>query len=592
MSASALPRATTAHAASTAAFFLVLAVLPWLNPVSGGAMTAAIPLLVGWVCIALLFAGLPAQWCKPEALYGFIFLFLAALIGVVLDKNWQLLAVSLLMVGASAVVGVRLVQAADVSLGRECKRTGTGWIAWSWLVAGLLNAGIGLLQYFQATAWLGPLVNHAPVGQVYGNMRQRNQFATLMNMALWALWYLWDSGHVQALVGKMAAGLDAARAKAGAQVLAWLLMAPLSVCMALTLSRTGVMQLLLLLGMLAGWNWWRTSGSGLGRRALLWWLVGLVVFYVGAAYVLPYLHGGTDIWLRLEGRDSRACISRTVLWGNVLRLVAEKPLTGWGWGELDFAHYNAHYPGMRFCEMLDNAHNLPLHLAVELGVPAAVAACALVLWWVLRNRVWRESVPARQLMWGVLAALAVHSLLEYPLWYAPFQLGCGLACGVLWATRPQGRVATGAAPTLPVRQAVGVQHALAALLLAGLAYAGFDYVRVTQLYMVEEDRVWPFKGHAQEQAQRSVLYQNAVHFANLSMQKVSPETAEQQLAEAQNLMHYSPEARVAQRIIECLRVLGRMDEARQAEAHFASVYPKEHAHWVAQSAKEAAPAQD
>ena len=587
MPATDLPRAAPAHAALTAAFFLVLAVLPWLNPVSGGAMTAAIPLLVGWVCIALLFAGLPVQRGQPEVLYGFIFLFLAALIGVVLDKNWQLLAVSLLMVGASAAVGVRLVQAAGVSLVCGCKRTGTGWIAWSWLVAGLLNAGIGLLQYFQATAWLGPLVNYAPVGQVYGNLRQRNQFATLMNMALWALWYLWDSGYLQALAGKLTANPDPARAKTGAQMLAWLLMAPLSVCMALTLSRTGVMQLLLLLGMLAGWNWRRTGG-GLGHRELLGWLAGLVVFYAGAAYVLPYLHGGTDIWLRLEGRDSRTCISRTVLWGNVLRLIAEKPLTGWGWGELDFAHYNAHYPGMRFCEMLDNAHNLPLHLAVELGVPVAVVACSLALWWVLRNRVWRESVPARQLMWGVLAALAVHSLLEYPLWYAPFQLACGLACGVLWATRPQGHAASpGSAPrTLPV------QRALAALLLAGLAYAVFDYVRVTQLYMVEEDRIWPFKGHAQEQAQRSVLYQNAVHFANISMQEVSLETAEQQLAEAQNLMHYSPEARVAERIIECLRVLGRMDEARLAEAQFASVYPKEHAHWVAQSAKEAQPSKD
>lgn len=33
------------------------------------------------------------------------------------------------------------------------------------------------------------------------------------------------------------------------------------------------------------------------------------------------------------------------------------------------------FPGERFCVLLDNAHNLPLHLAVELGVPVAALLC-------------------------------------------------------------------------------------------------------------------------------------------------------------------------------------------------------------------------
>ena len=34
--------------------FLLCACIPWLNPVAGGAMTPAIPLITGWFCIAIL----------------------------------------------------------------------------------------------------------------------------------------------------------------------------------------------------------------------------------------------------------------------------------------------------------------------------------------------------------------------------------------------------------------------------------------------------------------------------------------------------------------------------------------------------------
>ena len=110
MPAQAAPTHSTRHAAAIAAFFLPLALLPWLNPVSGGAMTPAIPLLVGWICSAVLFAGLPAGSISRSACWSLGMLALAALLGVVLDLSWQLLAVSLLLMGAASLVGVRLVQ--------------------------------------------------------------------------------------------------------------------------------------------------------------------------------------------------------------------------------------------------------------------------------------------------------------------------------------------------------------------------------------------------------------------------------------------------------------------------------------------------
>jgi hypothetical protein len=73
-----------------------------------------------------------------------------------------------------------------------------------------------------------------------------------------------------------------------------------------------------------------------------------------------------------------------------LHLIAQQPWLGWGWGELSFAHYVTLYDGPRFVEILDNAHNLPLHLAVELGIPAAVLICGGFAWLVLSARPWRE----------------------------------------------------------------------------------------------------------------------------------------------------------------------------------------------------------
>jgi O-antigen ligase len=142
------------------------------------------------------------------------------------------------------------------------------------------------------------------------------------------------------------------------------------------------------------------------------------------------------LWGRLGG--GQACSSRLVLWSNVLHLIALKPLTGWGWGELDYAHFDTLYAGPRFLRHPGQRHNLPLHFAVELGVPVAAAACALALWWAWRQRPWAEAAPLRQLAWALLAVILLHSMLEYPLWYGPFQIAFGVSLGWLIVNRARG----------------------------------------------------------------------------------------------------------------------------------------------------------
>ncbi|UUZ78004.1 pilin glycosylation ligase domain-containing protein [Polaromonas sp. P1(28)-13] len=61
--------------------------------------------------------------------------------------------------------------------------------AWAWLLAGVISSVIALLQYFSAAAAFEPWVNQTTLGLAFANLRQRNQFATLTNIALAAL--LW-----------------------------------------------------------------------------------------------------------------------------------------------------------------------------------------------------------------------------------------------------------------------------------------------------------------------------------------------------------------------------------------------------------------
>ena len=65
----------------------------------------------------------------------------------------------------------------------------------------------------------------------------------------------------------------------------------------------------------------------------------------------------------------------------------------------------------------------------------------------------------------------------------------------------------------------------------------------------------------------------------LSVVPLTAQNAEVELARAQMLMHYSPEARVVQRIIEAQLLLGRDAEAEQARQHFQQVYPRQHDAW-------------
>jgi len=433
-------------------------------------------------------------------------------------------------------------------------------LAGGWLVAALLSAMIGLLQYFGVPHGYG-FISSADVGEAYGNLRQRNQFATLTNMGLMAL--LWWRGQ---LVLSRHIGIRPGLLQAAAVLLV--------TANAASMSRTGLVQLLLTVTLTLYWK-----PQDRDTRQVL---IASVLGYVLASLMLP-LSGGIDFGnggiierFRMVGD---VCSSRLTLWSNVLHLIGQRPWLGWGWGELDYAHFVSTYETPRFCELLDNAHNLPLHLAVELGIPLALLVCGVLLGLIFRGRPWREKNANRQMAWGILALILLHSTLEYPLWYGPFQMSL-VMCLVLLYWPEIGKAQERGRGIF--RRMARIGAVLVGACLVGFAvYAAWDYHRISQIYRPPEQRAAAYREDTLEKIRGSWLFRDQVRFAEYTMTPLTQNNAQELYAMGLLVLHYSPEARVAEKLIECTVELGLEEETRFYLARYKAAYPQRHARWAA-----------
>jgi O-antigen ligase len=451
-------------------------------------------------------------------------------------------------------------------------------LAPAWLLAALLSCVIAVLQYLGASQALAPWVNVTGVGEAFANLRQRNQFATLTNIGLAALLCWGQIAYPNRSSGQL--GGRMAHLRSATCLFAAAL---LGVGNAASLSRTGLLELLLLAVLLLVWQRW--------RHPLVWrGMLAAFGAYASADLLLPWLAGfgvgGSGILSRMQGQGA-SCDSRLTLWHNVLYLIAEKPWTGWGWGELDYAHFITLYPGPRFCQILSNAHNLPLHLAVELGLPVATLLCGGGLWALWRAKPWRESNPVRQLAWAVVALLGVHSLLEYPLWYGPFQLALGLALTLLWLTRPvtvtESQLCRSARPWTVAPELWRL--AMATSLMLAVLYAAWDYQRIRQIYLPVTERALPYRDSTLAKIQGSWLFGPQVDFAELTTMALGPANASAVQGLAEATLHFSPEPRVIEPLLDSLLLQGRDDALQFYLARFEAAFPEPYARWASRNGR-------
>ena len=533
---------------------LVLCIaMPWLNPLSSSPSTAVIPLLVSWMlaaCALLAVVELPlakSRWTPSEVVVcvALGLWLMASLLWVpqVVDRALTMgLLAAFMCVWLMAAVGRRA--SVDESLLR--------WLVVGLLLAAVASAVLGMLQYLGLARELSPWVNQPLKGDAFANLRQRNQFASLTSLGL------------VALLGWVAVQSKRRSMSRGGWALVLVLLNVLAAGVACSVSRTGAVQWALVGALIGAWSWRsakRDDGVGHGLK---WLALSAPVWVAVWSLVMPWLalhttgEWGASMLLRVAGQaqDYAACGGRRVLWANVLALIAQHPWLGWGWGETDYAHFMTHYSSMRFCDMLDNAHDLPLHLALEFGVPFALAVVAVSTVWVLRRSPWREQHPWRLMAWCLLVVLGLHSVLEYPLWYGPFQMTLGLAIGLLWTPEVDH-------PSEDIQQEGQVgPMCVAAILFIGCLYASWDFNRVGQIYRQAASRDAAYRDNPLHHAKQSWLFKNQAEFAELTTQTITADNAAELYPQAERLMHYSPEARVVQRVIDSAKLLGHDAQAQ------------------------------
>ena len=342
------------------------------------------------------------------------------------------------------------------------------------------------------------------MGRASGNIGQSNQFADAM---------------VWGVIGAVSLA-RAWHAPGGSWVarLGWCLAVLIMlVGIVLTGSRTALVSMLLL-------ACWGIADRHLARplrlgllslpfvAAALVWAVGIVARLVGVAAVL------TD---RSDAPDMTAF--RSEIWRNALTLIHQQPWLGVGWGQFNFA-WSLTPSFSRSAGLVDNAHNLALQLAVELGVPAALVMMGLLLLALFRSisRVWKLAgdggLAARSALLIVLV-MGLHSMLEFPLWFAymllPTAWVFGIAVGTATASDAPAPVGSDAA-----RVASRNWRAVGGMMVVLAASAWIDYLNIVDLFLPRSTSL-PFDERI-ARAQASPLFSNQADYVAVTDRPLNP----------------------------------------------------------------------
>ncbi len=427
------------------------------------------------------------------------------------------------------------------------------------IAAAFVNVLLGLLQYFKMEGPLEPWVVTGTIDRIsHGNVRQPNQFATLMALAWFALAHL--------SVGK--GGSRTPRRQVVDVGLAFVFGQGIM----LAASRTGVLELIAMGVATLLWGW--RSGA---FKALLGLWFAMLCGYAVSKVGLPLLADPFAVVI------DPACVSRLVIWPNMWQLVMERPWLGWGWDGVPHAMYVTTFSN-RFCETLDHAHNLPLQAAVTMGLPIAAVLTVATAWFV-----WKTWPPGRHhgfgathAACGMLGMVLLHSMLEHPLWYGTFQV-VTLACVVvLWRMRAtaagSGSWAVGVHAS--VAALWGHRRVLACAGLLTLAAAGWDHWRVGQLFERPEDRHPAFQVDALQKVGGSVFFGDLFDVATLSAMPDTPATAPERLRLAELALRHFPAPMLIQYTIAAAHLAKREDRVRFHRERYALAFPRMYALWV------------
>jgi len=403
---------------------------------------------------------------------------------------------------ALALSGAGMIAAAVLAalVGASAQSTGLGVTAFGALCIGMVVAGvasslIGIVQVF-APQWPdGDVVARTYIaGRAVGNMRQPNHLSSLLVWASIAAVWLAETGVLRRWVG-------------AALTLLFIFVIVLSA------SRTGTVSV----GLLAVWALLDRRLSGRTRVLLLLAPVAYGVFWLGTSAWADYSHHvfGGETRFSTKGDISS---SRWGIWSNTLALIRMHPWAGVGFGEFNFAWTLTPFPG-RPVAFFDHTHNIVLQFAVELGVPLALTVLVLLAWAMFvalraaldaRSDADPAQAPLRRAAVVMVLMILLHSLLEYPLWYAYFLLPAAFAFGLALGRPADNGARAGTAAVVEPGPTWPLVAASLMLMLGGMASV-IDYSRVVAIFAPTEGA--PPLAERIASGQRSIFFAHQADYA-------------------------------------------------------------------------------
>ena len=415
-------------------------------------------------------------------------------------------------------------------------------------VAALLGAIVGCVQVY-APGWAdGNWIARSTVeGRAVSNMRQPNHLSSLLLWGIIAVVWLGE-------------------AKIWRRSAVWGCALLLVFGVVLSGSRTGALGT----GVLLLWGVLERRFSRETRWLLALMPLAYLVFWLGNSAWADYSHHvfGGEARFSTSGDISS---SRYAIWSNTIELIKAHPWFGVGFGEFNFAWTLTPFPD-RPVAFFDHTHNLPLQLIVEMGIPLGLLVIGLLLfalYCALRNVMPQPdrdpSLPPQMssAAFMIVLMIGLHSLLEYPLWYAYFLLPTAFAFGLCLGDPPRGKKAAQAVGT---PQASSTNEAsiwrirpllvASLLMLAGSIFTLFDYMKVVAIFSANE--------HAPPLAQRIADGRRSVFFAHHADYAAATiaEHPSQVMFAFRRAPHYLLDARLMMAWAKALNEAGEVDKAR------------------------------
>ncbi len=562
------------------------------NAISCAHLSVTLIGLMAFLPFIIAYHRLPIQSFYGEWVAGLLGIF--ALMHLIRKESWQPLEIpqiALIFAGFIAIVSMQtmlgMLQSTQYGLlvigylswafllailGGYLRRK-MGWeqiastFAWAILAGCVLNIVFVALQYVTRQGFALPYMPNFPA---FGAIGQLNHFGSYTALGIASLLYLLFKKRltltVSVVLGLLFLGLMAFSGSRSS----WLYL----------------VALIVLAALLRGMSLRQSSTTSALQikqsQQLLWLAILLLPAFACMQWLAGHLLNGVTLpndRLLAEFGNANAVGGLKVrlhIWYESLLLFMQSPLLGIGVGQtswMSFITLDKQWlvtlPGG-----YEHAHNLVLNVLAEMGIAGGLLLLAGLFAW-LRGFQWKNIHLETWYVLALLSIIGIHSMLEYPLWYAYF---LGLTAFLLGAgdeTRQQWNVK-------PVGQALG-RLAFCALFVVALGAMLNTFVANKKL------EFWTEKGitkqiNAQNQpeflraidwVEQHTLLAPYISIMYASSFKLNKNNLPQKLAVSETSMRFKPTRIVVYRHVLLLELNNQHDEAVQYLKRAIQTFPHE-----------------